>query len=153
MDVQKRYKDWSLKLLLCVCLAIGISTCSNEHDHNFAENINSEFELTYRYVSKNMPIDIDFSDNLSDYRTSNKDAFTSIAYTWHSISVDACGLANNSNRKTNTPSYEQLIKQSPTDNNNYEQLTEGERICLAKIYFDHWSNINDMLLLSFSKNK
>ena len=150
MIVQKRYKGRFLKLLFCICTII--SACSNDHDRRIAENINSEFEQTYLYVTKNMHIDIDLSKNLSNFRKSNKDAFTSIAYTWHSISVEACDLAYNRNKKASKSSYERLIQQSHKDNDHFIKVTDSQRKCLAKIYFDNWSNINKMLSLSFSRN-
>lgn len=148
MILQIRYSSCFSKLFF-ICLTI--SACSNEQDHSLAIYINSEFEQTYLYVSKNMPVDIDFSKNLTDFRTSNKDAFTTIAYTWHSISVDACSLTNHSNKKESMSSYERLIQQSPRADNHIREVTDSERICLAEIYYDNWSNINKMLTLSFSK--
>ncbi|MDW3094491.1 MAG: hypothetical protein R8G33_02335 [Gammaproteobacteria bacterium] len=150
MTVQKKYISRFLKLL-CICFTI--SACSNGHDQSVAKYINSEFEQTYLYVSNNMSVDIDFSNDLSNFRKSNKDAFTSIAYTWHSISIDACGLASSSNKKESNSSYERLIQQSPIDKDLSIKMTDSERICLANIYFDNWSNINNMLKLSFSRSR
>jgi len=139
----KRIEIW----LFFTCLAV--SSCSNEHDREMAENINLEFELTYQYVVENMPIKSNYSKNFSIFKKNNKDAFTSIAYTWHSKSLDACELANGNIDESNKTSYERMIQNSTTNSHLSKTILDSERPCLANIYFDNWSNIQNMLSLSY----
>ncbi len=139
----KKLVQW----LLFTCLAV--SSCSDKHNREIAENINLEFELTYQYVVKNMPVEIDYSKNFSIIKKNNKDAFTSIAYTWHSISLDACKLTNGNSHESNKTSYEKMIQKSTTNNHLTKTVIDSDRLCLATIYFDNWSNIQNMLSLSY----
>jgi hypothetical protein len=130
-------------------LYLAIASCSNEYNHDVAENINLEFELTYRYVVENMAIKVDYSSNFSNFKKRNMDAFTSIAYTWHTVSLDACELTVGNNRTSNKTSYEQITHKPPTNDNLPRTIDDDDRPCLAKIYFDNWANIQNMLLLSY----
>ena len=132
---------------------LTISSCSNDTNQEIAENINLEFELTYRYVVKNMPIKINYSDSFSILKKDNKDAFTSIAYTWHTISLDECELSDSNSHESNKNGYERMINQSPTNNNLSKTIMDSERPCLADVYFSNWSNIQNMLLLSYPNLK
>jgi hypothetical protein len=128
---------------------LAISSCSNEHSQELAENINLEFELTYQYVIENKPVETDYSDKFSIFKKTNIDAFTSIAYTWHKISLDACELNYRNSRESNKTSYEKMINKSSKNNNLAKPIMNNERPCLGDIYFDNWSNIQNMLLLSY----
>ncbi len=128
---------------------LTVSSCSDEHNQEVVDNINLEFELTYQYVVENMPIDTNYSKDFSTFKRLNKDAFTSIAYTWHSISMSECELAVSSNRQSSGSSYERLTQKSSTNSHLIKTIVDKERICLARIYFDNWSNIQKMLSLSF----
>ncbi|MFK7794476.1 MAG: hypothetical protein AB8B89_03930 [Gammaproteobacteria bacterium] len=132
---------------------LAISSCSNNHDQQIAENINLEFELTYRYVATNMAIEINYSDSFSSMQKNNKDAFTSIAYTWHKISLEECDLSDNSSYKSNKTGYERITNQSPPDNNLSKKIIKNERPCLAEVYFSNWASIQNMLLLSYPNLK
>ncbi len=132
---------------------LAISSCSNDHNQEIAKNIDLEFELTYRYVITNMHTEIDYSDNFSVMKKNNKDAFTSIAYTWHMISLDECELKDSNSSKSNKSGYEQMINQSPINDNLTKPIMDSERPCLAGVYFKNWSNIQNMLLLSFPSLK
>ena len=134
-------------------LTLVISSCSNEHNQEIADNINIEFELTYLYVANNMPIKADYSDKFSTFKKNNKDAFTSIAYTWHKISLDACELNNSNSHNSNKTSYERMLNNSPSNSNLSKTVMDDDRPCLANIYFDNWSNIQNMLLLSYPEFK
>jgi hypothetical protein len=134
-------------------ITLAISSCSNEHNQEISDNINREFELTYLYVVENLPIKDDYSEKFHIFKKHNKDAFTSIAYTWHKISLDSCELNNSNSRKPNKTSYEKMLNNSPSNSNLSKTVMDNDRPCLANIYFDNWSNIQNMLLLSYPKIK
>ncbi len=131
-----------------ILTALSTSTCSNEHSQ-LANNINLEFELTYQYVVNNKPVEINYLNDFSIFKKNNKDAFTTIAYTWHTISMDACELSNSSQRISDKTSYERMLSKSPTNSNLSKKIIDSDRPCLADIYFDNWANIQNMLLLSY----
>jgi|TARA_B110000238_G_C15946175_1_gene361167 hypothetical protein len=134
-------------------ITLAISSCSNEYNQEIADNINIEFELTYLYVVENLPIKDDYSEKFFIFKKLNKDAFTSIAYTWHKISLDSCELNNSNSRKSNKTSYEKMLNNSPSNSNLSKTVMDTDRPCLANIYFDNWSNIQNMLLLSYPEFK
>tara|TARA_R110002096_G_scaffold308856_7_gene503348 strand:- start:1601 stop:2053 length:453 start_codon:yes stop_codon:yes gene_type:complete len=136
-----------LTLIFFTCVAM--SSCGNEHSREMAENINSEFELTYRYVVKNMSVETDYSDQFKMFRKHNKDAFTSIAYTWHKISLDECEITGESRNTSNKTGYERMINPSSRDSNFLRIITDDDRACLAEKYFDNWLNIQNMLRLNY----
>ena len=137
-----------LGVWLFFTILIG-SSCSSEQNQIIADNINLEFELTYRYVIQNMSAEGRDSNEFSSFKQNNNDAFTSIAYTWHSIATSECGLADSSKQNSKPSSYDRLAQKSPTNNYLAKSITNKDRACLANIYLSHWPDIQRMLSLSF----
>lgn len=135
--------------LFTVCILIG--ACSNEHNEQITEHVNLEFELTYRYVSKNLPINISYQNDFDTFKSMNRDAFTTIAYTWHSMSMKECELVNTQSA-TQKSGYERMINDLDVDNYLLTNISNQDRPCLAQVFFDNWKSINTMLSHSF-KNK
>lgn len=146
MNSQITNKYMQLGLLF---LSITLSSCSNENNQNIADNMNNEFELTYRYVMEHMSAVGRDSKEFSSLRQKNKDAFTSIAYTWHSIATNECGLAESSTQQSNPSNYDRLTQKSPSNNYLAKPISNNERKCLANIYFSYWNEIQRMLSLSY----
>ncbi len=143
------YKIAARLMLICFMT----SSCSSEHNQQLTENIQLEFELTYRYVVENMPTDSDYSEKFAQIKSSNSNAFTSIAYTWHSLALDACDETDTSQQTSTQTSYERMLKQSPVNSHLAKKIHASSRPCLAHIYFKNWLNIQNMLLLNFPNIK
>ena len=146
MTIKKSQKILVSSLLF---VYLTMSSCSGDHSQEIAENINIEFELTYRYVTVNFITQNDYSDHFTLLKKNNQGAFTSIAYTWHSISLSQCEINESNQRESKKSGYERMTNSSQTNDILSRKIKDSERPCLANIYFDNWSNIQNMLLLSY----
>ena len=80
-----------------------------------------------------MPTDSDYSEKFAQIKSSNSDAFTSIAYTWHSLALDACDETDTRSQAAAQTSYEKMLKQSPVDS----RLTKKIHARLATLPSPH----------------
>lgn len=142
------YRHNSLKAFLVIAIIAAVTCCDN-HSDELIQNIHIEFEETYRYVLENMSVGSDHSDQLALLKHRNNAAFTSIAYTWHSLALKACSLAVGNMQNSSQNSYERILRQTHNDNVLGVEINHTSRACLSKVYFDNWSKIQDMILLNF----
>jgi len=138
-----------IKWFIFILIGFTLFSCSNDQEQQTNKIITNEFELTYLYVATHLPIKNNLINNFQDYKKTNPDTFRSIAYTWHTLSINECNI-NQRSQPSQRSSYEQISKSSIESNEITIPISESERQCLANTYFEHWKDINKMLTRNFS---
>ena len=147
INKQIRYKKFTY--WLCLLLIVGISAaCSNNQEHR--DYIQEQFISTYTHVTENNSTLKNLSASFNKMTDTNPDTFFSIAYRWHNFAVKQCDLEQTSRTSsTNKSSYEKMLSEE-TNDMQLTKIDSADRQCLAKIFLQHWQDINNMLTLHYT---
>jgi len=141
--------SWALYVLTICKLN---ASCSNDDKQSMQDYLQNEFISTYTYVTTNHPVENNMSSWFTHMNEVNSSAFNSIAFRWHNLAIDICEIYESNRTPSRKNSYEKLLEKN-IDDKQFIKITTQDRSCLANVYLSHWTQINNMLLLSFPNIK
>ena len=130
-------------------LNLAVLSCTSDHESEYALEIGTEFEKSYRAVIAQNGSDLHYLDKLRSLKKENYDAYRSITFTWQTAAFESCQSDPKRQVTSQTISgYQQLLDANQPSMREPISLDAATRKCIEIFFTNNLQKINSMIDLN-----